>query len=207
MGGVDFQDFTEKLWQRLLQPLPGEAAHARMASGRRRLLNLHPNDRTRQSAVLIVFYPGKQTLQVPLILRPAYEGVHGGQVAFPGGRAERVDRDLTATALREAQEEIGIKSSDVRVLGLLTRLYIPPSNFWVQPVIGVLPYRPDFYPDPREVEAVLEVSLTDFVQEIKVEERHYQGVAFEAPYYEIQGHRVWGATAMMLAELLELLPT
>lgn len=204
MTATAFTAFTDKLNHQLQQPLPGEAAHRLMAASSRYRTNVRPNERTRKSAVLILFYPYQNTLWLPLILRPQYDGVHAGQMAFPGGRAERTDRDLIQTALREAQEEIGIRVTDVRVLGPLTELFIPPSNFFVLPVVGVMNHRPDFYPDPHEVDQVIEVSLdnlmdTTIVGDSQIEVR---GSLVDAPYYQIQEFRVWGATAMMISELL-----
>jgi len=99
--------------------------------------------------------------------------------------------------------------SDVKVLGLLTELFIPPSNFYVQPVVGVLPYRPDFYPDPREVEAVVEVELSSLLDQTIVGQSQVEvrGMLVDAPYYQIKNYRVWGATAMMISELLMVLGT
>ncbi|GAB3941371.1 CoA pyrophosphatase [Spirosoma harenae] len=207
MIDTSFHTFTEHLRQRLQQPLPGEVAHQKMASTARYRLGIKPNERTRRSAVLICFYPYQNSIYLPLILRPQYDGVHAGQMAFPGGRMERFDENLTRTALREAQEEVGIRVSDVKVLGLLTELFIPPSNFYVQPVVGMLPYRPDFYPDPREVEAVIEVDLDTLIDETIIGDSQIEvrGVLVDAPFYQIQGHRVWGATAMMISELLMVL--
>ncbi len=204
---TSFHSFTEDLSKRLQKPLPGEAAHQKMASAARYRLSTKPNERTRRSAVLICFYPYQDSIYLPLILRPQYDGVHAGQMAFPGGRMERIDENLTRTALREAQEEVGIRVSDVKVLGLLTELFIPPSNFYVQPVVGVLPYRPDFYPDPREVEAIVEVKLDTLLDETIVgnSQIDVRGMMIEAPYYQIQSYRVWGATAMMISELLMVL--
>ena len=166
-----------------------------------------PNEKTRQSAVLLLLYPSQGELFLPLILRPAYDGVHGGQVALPGGGYETYDRTLIRTALREAQEEIGIKASDVRVLGLLTQIYIPPSNFQVQPVVGYLPYRPDFFPDIREVADIIEISLTLLADKgiVGTKEMLVRNVLIQAPYYGLDTHTVWGATAMMLSEFLSVM--
>ena len=204
MIDTSFHIFAEDLRRRLQQPLPGEAAHSKMAAASRYRLGVKPNERTRRSAVLICFYPHQQSIFLPLILRPQYDGVHAGQMAFPGGRMERIDENLTRTALRETQEEVGIRVSDVKVVGLLTELFIPPSNFYVQPVVGVLPYRPDFYPDPREVDAVVEVDLTTLLDDAIVGDSQVEvrGTLVDAPYYQIQDYRVWGATAMMISELL-----
>jgi 8-oxo-dGTP pyrophosphatase MutT (NUDIX family) len=198
---------TDHLRKRLQEPLPGETAHQQMASSARTKLGIVPNERTRKSAVLICFYPYQNQIFLPLILRPQYDGVHAGQMAFPGGRMERIDENLTRTALREAQEEIGIRVSDVEVLGLLTELFIPPSNFFVQPVVGVLPYRPDFYPDPREVEAMVEVDFATLTDKSIIGDSQIQvrGITVDAPYYQIQNYRVWGATAMMISELLAII--
>ncbi len=204
---TSFHTFTEHLHHQLQKPLPGELAHRKMASTARYRLGIKPNERTRRSAVLICFYPYHNAIYLPLILRPQYDGVHAGQMAFPGGRMERIDENLTRTALREAQEEVGIRVSDVKVLGLLTELFIPPSNFYVQPIVGVLPYRPDFYPDPREVEAVVEVDLTTLLDKTIVGDSQLdvRDTTVDAPFYQIQGYRVWGATAMMISELLMVL--
>jgi aminopeptidase N len=95
----------------------------------------------------------------------------------------------------------------VHVLGQLTELFIPPSNFFVLPVVGRLPYKPDFYPDPREVEAVLEVSLDELMDEniVGATQLEVRGVTIDTPFYDIQGHKVWGATAMMISELMTLI--
>ncbi|GAB3937892.1 NUDIX hydrolase [Larkinella terrae] len=207
MLDYSFHSFANALRERLAEPLPGPDAHLKMASRSRLRMAMQPNERTRRSAVLIVFYPYQNSIYLPLILRPQYDGVHAGQMAFPGGRMERSDESLIRTALREAQEEVGIRVTDVTVLGKLTEIYIPPSNFFVQPVVGILPYRPDFYPDPREVEHVVEVSLDELMDETIVGENaiEVRGVAIDAPFYQLQGFKVWGATAMMISELLTVI--
>lgn len=201
---MPFNDFIHHLELQLRQPLPGIELHLKMASATRLQLKSQPNEKTRRSAILILFYPYRDQIFAPLILRPKYDGVHAGQMAFPGGRYEKTDENLLRTALREAQEEIGIKATDVQIIGQLTELFIPPSNFFVLPVVGKLLYKPDFYPDPREVEAVLEVGLHELMDESIIAETQLEvrGVTINTPFYHIQGHKVWGATAMMISELL-----
>ncbi len=203
---MDFQTFIEILQKQLQEPLPGVVSHAKMAPSNRLENELKPNDRTRRSAVLILFYPHQNQVYLPLILRPKYDGVHAGQMAFPGGRYETIDRDLVQTALREAQEEIGIKAADVVVLGQLSEIYIPPSNFLALPVVGFLPYRPDYYPDSREVETVFEVNINEMNDEkiIGTMTMNVRNVEITAPYYDIQSNKIWGATAVMISELLDV---
>jgi 8-oxo-dGTP pyrophosphatase MutT (NUDIX family) len=202
--------FTENLRQRLEEPLPGLDAQVRMAPRRRleELQRFNVPENARQSAVLILFYPGKEGVQFPLILRNAYEGVHSNQVGLPGGRWEEEDADLLQTALREAEEEVGVPKSEVEVLGSLSQLYIPPSNFLVQPYLGFVHERPHFVPDPTEVAQLIEARLdrvrdSKFYQKSRI--RHRTGIELEVPSFNVQGHVVWGATAMMLSELVQVL--
>jgi 8-oxo-dGTP pyrophosphatase MutT (NUDIX family) len=205
---TNFTTFIEKLKLSFQAPLPGQSAHSKMASETRLKFKMpSPNERTRESAVLILFYPYKNQIFIPLILRPPYDGVHGGQMAFPGGRVEKEDENLTRTALREAQEEIGVRLTDIKIIGQLTKLYIPPSNFYVQPVVGYMNSKPDFYPDSREVDKVFEVTLEE-INNPKIIGRKMlkiKGFEVDTPYYDIQNNTVWGATAMMISELLEVL--
>ena len=204
----DFTTFIEKLSLRLKKPLPGQDAHDKMASESRLKLKMpSPNERTRESAVLILFYPSENQISIPLILRPQYDGVHGGQMAFPGGRVEKEDENLIRTAMREAQEEIGVRLTDIEVIGQLTKLFIPPSNFNVQPVIGYMNHKPDFYPDAREVDKVIEIALEEIINPKIIGRKilNIRGVEIDAPYYQIQEHTVWGATAMMISELLTII--
>ncbi|MBC7920352.1 MAG: CoA pyrophosphatase [Ferruginibacter sp.] len=203
------EHFFAALARRLSQPLPGAEAHRKMASSARNAppYQTVPNERTRQSGVLLLLYPYQGEVFLPLILRPAYEGIHGGQMAFPGGGQERQDKTLIGTALREAQEEIGIKASDVHLLGILSELYIPPSNYQVLPVVGYLPYRPEFFPDPREVADVIEVGL-DALSDVRItgtKEMRVRDALIQAPFYLVNERTVWGATAMILSEFLVVL--
>jgi 8-oxo-dGTP pyrophosphatase MutT (NUDIX family) len=139
--------------------------------------------------------------------RPDYDGTHSGQVSFPGGKVEPEDRDIFHTALREAEEEVNIRQDDVRVIGRLTELYIPPSNFLVHPILGVLDNPPNLVPDQHEVESILTPDLKYLLHDDIIDELDIKlstGLQFKTPSFEVDGHTVWGATAMIIAELKQL---
>ena len=201
---------TELLRSRLALPLPGLDAQARMAPMARvdEMKKRTIPENARKSAVLILFYPGKGGVQFPLIKRNVYKGVHSGQISLPGGTWEEADGDLLYTALREANEEVGVASDDVEILGPLSQLYIPPSNFMVQPYVGISRRRPDFVPNPAEVAQLIEAPLSHFRDSryaVQSKIKHSTGAMFDVPSFNIFGHVVWGATAMMLSELTFLL--
>lgn len=162
-----------------------------------------PGEDARRAGVLVLCYPHQGQLTTLLIQRTADPGVHSGQVGFPGGSVEPGDRDLTATALREACEEVGVCGANLAILGQLNRVYIPPSRFLVTPVVAALSVRPAFRPNPAEVAGLLELPLVELLRpECKqVTQMHLAGIAFRVPYYDVSGQVVWGATALMLAEL------
>ena len=196
----------EALASRLGQPLPGHEAHRQMSPVPRAGTEpgYVPPIPPRRGGVLVLFYPCHDALHLPLILRPTYNGIHSGQVAFPGGGQEDEDADITATALREAYEEVGVPPAEVRILGHLSKLYIAPSNFEVYPTVGWIAQRPNFRIDPYEVACLLEVPLADFSDPAnRCEEMwNLRGRQVRVPFFKIQGQTVWGATAMMLSELL-----
>ena len=131
-------NIAEYLQQRLQLPLPGPENHKKMASYARVTAQqaLEQKLKVRLSAVMILLYPENDTIHTVLMQRPKSEGVHSAQMAFPGGRKEPFDVDLGATALRETEEEIGVNTEQITVLGALTQIYIPPSNYIVKPYIG-----------------------------------------------------------------------
>ncbi|MCL4831236.1 MAG: CoA pyrophosphatase [Caldilineaceae bacterium] len=201
--------FAENLHSRLAQPLPGSAAHRIMSPVPRAGSEpgYIPPVPPRRGGVLVLFYPCHGSLYLPLILRPTYDGVHSGQVGFPGGGYEERDQDLIATALREANEEVGIPPEQVEIVGHLSKLYIQPSNFEVYPTVGWMSQRPDFRIDPYEVARLLEVPFCDIQkpENRAVEEWNLRGRQVQVPCFKIQGQTVWGATAMILSELLSVL--
>lgn len=176
----------------------------------------------RQAGVLALVYPGKPetaglnslpgaaprrqnaggALHLLLIKRTPDPGVHSGQVGLPGGAWEPGDPDFVITALREACEEVGLCGT-VCVLGGLTPVYIPPSGFLVTPTVGWVPARPAFVPNPAEVAALIELPLPALLDDAIKREENWQLAGFDArvPFYAVDGHKVWGATALMLSEL------
>jgi 8-oxo-dGTP pyrophosphatase MutT (NUDIX family) len=156
--------------------------------------------------VLVLFYPHMGDIHLPLILRSTYRGVHSGQVALPGGGREPEDHDLIATALREAREEIGIEPTEVDVLGPLTPLFVYASNYLVLPIVAWADHRPEFQADPYEVAALLETPLRRLLDPdaLRRESWDLRGQAVQVPFFEVKAQKVWGATAMILGELLAL---
>lgn len=202
--------FSKSLKHRLALPLPGREAQLKMAHAERRL-NLSrykiPQD-ARWGSVLILLYEDDGTIKFPLILRADYDGVHSGQIALPGGKYESPDLDLQATALRESQEEIGVRQSDVSIIGKLTELYIPPSNFLVHPYIGTISYKPMFIPDTSEVARIIELDLDTLMDENNLGDKEIKlssGLTIRTPVFHFQEETVWGATAMMLSEFKSVL--
>jgi 8-oxo-dGTP pyrophosphatase MutT (NUDIX family) len=205
----NFEPFLRQLRSDLAGPLPGRAAQYRMAPQPRPGGSFpydQPRPDTRHGGVLVLLYPQEDGLYLPLILRPTYNGVHSGQVGFPGGGYEEGDGDLMQTALREAYEEIGAPVDQTTVLGQLSPLYIFASNYLVHPTVAWAPARPPFKLDPYEVASMLEVPLRELLDPSlrKVEEWQLRDRVAAVPFFAIQGQKIWGATAMILSELLAL---
>jgi len=200
-------ELTTHLLQRFSEPLPGLEAQMEMASGiRKEALSQYKiaAAKARISAVLIVLYPDNGLLKTVLMKRPNYDGIHSGQVSFPGGKKEDQDDNAIETALREAEEEVDLKPADITVIGQLTELYIPPSNFLVYPVVGILKEAPKLTPNKHEVEQILLPTLDYLFRDDVISEKEVMlnnGVKLKTPYFEVDQHIIWGATAMILAEL------
>ncbi len=204
-----FSELINNLKKNLQKPLPGLEAQYKMAPVTKvEQLVYNSNDTPpRQSAVLALLYPEKNKTQLVLIKRAVDNSVHSGQISFPGGQTEPFDKDDKATALRETEEELGVDAKQVTVLGKLTPVYISPSNFNVVPVVGYLKKEPDFKPN-EEVEKVLTVAVSDLMkpnaaQIRKVTTQYVTNL--EVPCFLVEGEILWGATAMMMNELLEII--
>lgn len=206
---MDIDEVVKKIELILQNPLPGRLGQITMAPqpvDEERFTSMIRDDH-RKGAVLMLFYPDAGKSFVPFIKRPSYPGVHGGQIAFPGGKWEPEDGDLSVTALREAEEEIGVNAEKIQILGKLSDVYIPPSNFMVSPYIGFLEEKPNFKPDPKEVERIISCPFSLILDRNirkKTKIKASSGFSLEAPYFDIEKEVVWGATAMMLGEFTYL---
>ncbi|KEO72520.1 NUDIX hydrolase [Anditalea andensis] len=202
-------DVIKRLERNLQQPLPGKEGQLIMAP--RPLdharFSYEKKDGARKGAVLILFYPREGGSAVPFIKRPVYTGAHSGQVSFPGGKWEESDPGLEYTAIRETEEEIGIDKSKIQVFGELSDLFIEPSNFLVSPYLGFMEEIPDFQPDPREVTRIIECDFSYLIDK-NIRKRKMMEARnvpkMDVPYFDIDQEIVWGATAMMLSELMTI---
>ena len=205
----------EDVRRALAGPLPGVEGQIKMAPQPRagQLNRWDRPDNYREAAVLLLLYPygpdGPENSDLHLILtrRPEYPGAHSGQISLPGGRREG-EEALQTTALREAEEEVGLVPAMVEVIGQLSPLYTPPSNFYIYPFVAYCAAQPAFQPDAKEVAELIEAPLTLFFDPTIYREEIWYFPNYgerRVPFFDIFGHPVWGATAMILNELLTLL--
>lgn len=209
-----FEEFAAKLVFELKNQLPGFSAQNIMDPIKRKKANEYLNDTIspKKSAVLILLYPNSNdsAIHVMLIIRAKSEqGNHSGQISFPGGGFDASDIDLSDTALRETEEEIGVDRKAIKIVGELSPVYIPVSNYHVRPFIGICNSRPVFQINSLEVNDLLEVEITQFLLEsnrttsdvfLKIRNQKVQ-----VPCYHIGGETIWGATAMIIAEFSEVI--
>lgn len=202
---VDF--FFDNITKITNIPLPGLDAQLRMAPlGTHHYLNQVPQ--AKKASVLALLYPNsKHQMHIVFILRQQYPGVHSQQISFPGGRIDTTDPNPLFTALRETHEEVGVSPDSVHVVKTLSNIYIPPSNFFVHPFLGVCKETPHFIKEEKEVSEIIEVPI----QEVLSAESEgvfsviaYPNKPMEVPAFHLQNQIVWGATAMILAEIKAL---
>ena len=208
---LNFQDFQEFVPKLVAVSLPASEAHFKMAPLERIqfLENLVEKSlKPKIAAVLMLVYPKDNKSHLVLIVRNAYNGVHSSQIAFPGGKYESFDLDFEATAIRETYEEIGVQPHKIEVIKSFTHLYIPPSNFMVYPFLGICREEIEFFPDPKEVVNIIELPLIELLSDalvINTVIKTSYAELISTPAFKINNHIVWGATAMMLSELKEVL--
>jgi 8-oxo-dGTP pyrophosphatase MutT (NUDIX family) len=207
---MDFELVIELIRKGLKKPLPGQLAQKSMSplpiDSRRFDSNFSKNPR--KGAVLILIYPDAEKAYFPLIKRPIYKGVHSGQIAFPGGKMDPEDKDLSFTAIREAWEEVGVLPKDVNLIGQISDLFVPASNFLIRPIIGYATGKPSFVPQIKEVDRIIETPVEQLIHLDTKKQKILEiggRIKLDAPYFDIQNEVVWGATAMILGEFIQVL--
>jgi len=207
---MDFKTFLKHLPKLKELPLGGIDSQFKMAPELRKkfsLEDIHLKN-PKESAVLALFYPDEDhKANIVLMLRSDYKGVHASQISFPGGKKEKNDDNLKHTALRETEEEIGILKTDITIVRKLTKTYIPPSNFWVTPYLGFLQRKPNFSTN-YEVEKIIEISIGDLINEKNLSCKNLTTSYMEnidVPCFKLNDYIIWGATAMVLSEIKDLL--
>ncbi len=192
----------ERLLEILKTGLPGEAAQQKMAPDVR--ISSQFREDCRDAAVLLLFYPYKEETKIVFMKRNEYDGPHSGQISFPGGMREPTDADLQATALRETEEETGVQATEIEILGTLTPLHVPVSNFCVHPFVGWMDGEPDFRPDETEVQYLVCPALEEVIDRKNRKKGvfHRGTEKITTPYFDIHGEMIWGATAMILSEFM-----
>jgi 8-oxo-dGTP pyrophosphatase MutT (NUDIX family) len=194
-----------EIQEKLKHPLPGMEAQKKMSPKFREVIMPENTKHFKESAVLLSLIPKNGSLYIPLIKRTKSKGSHSGQISFPGGKFEKSDTDFEFTAKREAHEEIGLKLSEIEIIGILSPLYIPISQFIVYPFVAFYPSTNDFNLNKREVEELLMVDLKDFFnpEVVKTEMYTILNQEHEIPYFDVVENKVWGATAMIIKEFIE----
>ncbi len=198
-------DFIQNLKYKLSLPLPGREAQFLMAPSFRKSMTKYTV--AAKAAVLLLLYPKNDEWSIVFIKRSDYLGIHSGQISFPGGKFDIPDTNMEDTALRETEEEIGVTATELTIIGKLTKLYIPVSEFEVYPVVGFTNTRPVFKIDPYEVQYLIEAKVKNLLNLSIRMERSYSDnyVTGIIPYFNIDSHEIWGATAMILNEFLTLI--
>jgi 8-oxo-dGTP pyrophosphatase MutT (NUDIX family) len=203
------QKFIDNLKNELSKGLPGTEVQWQMASSDRMVRNFPrtPGKDSRAASVLILLYPDKGSVYTVFMQRPDYKGVHGGQISFPGGKQELSDENAIKTALREAQEETGVNQEETIVLGTLTPLFIPVSNIVVTPVVAWIDEKPLFSHQVEEVEFLFDADIKRFYDPdiVRTKPVKIGSETLQVKYYDYEGHMIWGASAMILHELLVIL--
>ena len=210
MNLQEYNEFISGLTHELRVELPGKIAHVRLAPEIRRndiSLGDFP-DHALESAVLIIIYLKRNSLKTAVILRNEYDGAHSGQISLPGGKREPVDPDFEHTALRETHEEIGLESTQLQIIGKLSKFYVKPSNFIIYPFIAKALQHPVFKPDNVEVRKVIEIDLLKDLSYSKIVTKVLKfknGIEIEAPGWMVGNQFMWGATAMIFGEFVSIL--
>ena len=207
---MNFQNLLSQLSKLKETPLGGLDSQFKMAPTVRKQYSLKHIEaqNPKESAVLALLYPDSNNqTYILLMLRASYDGAHSAQISFPGGKKELTDTDLKSTALRETKEEVGIPENDIYIVRELSKTYIPPSNFWVSPFLAICKKTPTFILN-HEVEKSIEVAVSDLINDNsiiskKMSTSYMKNI--DVPCFKLNNYIVWGATAMILSEIKDLI--
>lgn len=204
MDSISRRQIAQALSLAHFDPIPAQQLMAPVPRALRR--SFSQSGQARQGAVMMLLYPGSHGLNTLLTRRPETLNSHAGQIAFPGG-AQDPHENLAQTALRETFEEVGVPPQQIEVLGALTTIYIPVTDYEVHPFVGWMPARPTFQPSTHEVAELIETPLTLLLEPATrvVETWQLHGFDVRVPFFQVNGHKVWGATAIILSEFVERL--
>ena len=202
---MDFKIRINKIFQAFDGPLPGKKAHKELAPYRSEIELDFKNKNPKIASTLLLIYPKNGETFFCLIERQEYEGTHSNQISFPGGKNESGE-SMKETALRESKEEIGIDPISINIIGELTQVFVPPSNFLIHPFVGYCDFTPDFKANEREVKRIIEVNIENLFKKdvIKVKKMSFKKssgtINYEVPYLDLNNKIVWGATSVILNE-------
>ncbi len=203
---MEFPQLITSLQKNLGQPLPGQAAHKKMAQFGRQFDFKHQAP-PKLAAVMLLLYPKQGKTNIVLIQRTAHPlDPHQNQVSFPGGRKE-ANEDFQQAAKRETFEEVGVPQDQIQIIGRLSQVYVGASNFMIHPFVGYLTDTPKFIPQETEVKEILEIPITHLLDAARRKTTDFSVRGFQlknVPYFDLADKIVWGATAMILNEFLEI---
>ncbi|MDG2343374.1 MAG: CoA pyrophosphatase [Flavobacteriales bacterium] len=206
---MTFKETIHELYESFNRPLPGFEAHLELAPYRKKVeLNIKKNN-PKIASTLLLLYPNHNDIYFCLIERQTYKGTHSNQISFPGGKNE-IGETIKDTALRECNEEIGVQIDEINIIGELTQVYVPPSNFLIHPFVGYCDFKPNFKPNTREVKSIVEIRVNDLYKSelIKKTKMSFgpkdQRFQVDVPYMDLNNKIVWGATSVILNEFRKM---
>ena len=207
---MEYQEFKHLLKKAEQRPLPGEEAQSELAPmGRNSLSEMKlDTDKVRKAGVLALFENHEEQARLILTSRSVYRGAHSGQISFPGGSVEAIDRNFEDTAKRETEEEIGVSADKYQMWGAISPLYIPPSNFLVHPYLAFSDESLEMIPEEKEVAAIHQIPFERFLAPNAISQPQIKlsnGFKIKSPAFEVDGLLIWGATAMMIGEIRRMI--
>ena len=207
---MNFKEIIHELYEAFNRPLPGFEAHLELAPYRKKVeLNIKKNN-PKIASTLLLLYPKHNDIYFCLTERQTYKGTHSNQISFPGGKNE-IGETIKETALRECNEEIGVQIDEINIIGELTQVYVPPSNFLIHPFVGYCDFKPNFKPNTREVKSIIEIRVNDLYKNELIKNTKMtfgpkdQRFQADVPYMDLNNKIVWGATSVILNEFRKML--